>query len=208
MKKRIFASGKLFDRIKARLRRKNREFKKLSLREQRIKIAKDVISMIDVGLIRPASTYIRLPVFPAIEHRAKLDMSEVIAQLPSCEVCGIGSLFVSAVTSADVLKFSDFDFGDDRNEEVRYLSRWFSEDQLWRVENYYEDRRSVYSDGHGHSGDSHVSPILCRHPKNAAETRMKMIMENIVSNRGRFDPLNGKHKRIPVAAALAAGLVF
>lgn len=92
-----------------------------------------------------------------------------------CAACGIGSLFIAAVMKADQLPMHDFLVNRGRPREVEYLQRWFSAQQLDLIEDYFEHPDS--------------SKWADRSPKK----RLVMIMENIISNGGEFNPYRGKH---------------
>lgn len=97
-------------------------------------------------------------------------------------------MFIAAVENADKLKISNFNTRDTRDAEVEYLSTWFSKKQLDLVEQYYERHTSEFR--------SAPEPDWRRHPifnEHESDKRMKMIMENIISNRGTFNPKRGKH---------------
>lgn len=172
-----------FKNAKKKLRLANARFKKLSKKEQRIAIAKDVIAQVKAGRILPTSAYFQVSnaIASHLHAAGALELGTVIASCTSkndpCEVCGIGSLFVSAVLKADKLKIKDFDFSSGvRKQEVQYLERWFDAMQLVLIEAHYEVS---------------IAGIGC---SNVPAQRMIMIMENIISNGGKFDPYKGAHK--------------
>lgn len=205
--------GKKFEKLKAKLKRENAAFRKLSKKDQRIAIAKDVIKLLKTDKIIARSSYLTLGNYDEFsdvfdsdladimvdtsdddEHDtcaiinpkiAKLDASLLLEQmLPACEVCGIGSLFVAALRKNDKMTIEHFKDKvlDDatRDHEVEYLAKWFDSQQLDLIEEYFEDR----------SGCDSESPIYSVVEQ---DKRLVMIMENIVSNKGEFDPHRGKH---------------
>ncbi len=193
----VMFTGKTYSKFLKKVRAKNRRFAKKTRKEQRIAIANDVIQMLSTKKIQAMSTYLRVPGQLEDKLKAKtsfdswhgdgtcdnVDASAVMAQT-SCQVCGIGSLFVSALQNNDKMKLKDFTElvrGDDtRDMEVEYLRKWFDADQLDLVETYYELNGEY----------DYASPIS----DEISNNRLKMIMENIVSNGGRFDPYKGAHK--------------
>ncbi len=198
----IKTKGVAFKKLQQKLKRKNRAFNKLTKAKKRVAIAKDVITQVELGKILPASKYfmwgdymddlagsydIRREVTKLAEDNKDIDLSETLAQT-TCTVCGIGSLFVGAVGLADKLKTCDFleDF-DERQKEVNYLKQWFDEEQLNLVEDYFELNTHRSRDGVEAS-----SPIARAWGDKPA--RLIMIMENIISNNGRFNPHKGAHK--------------
>lgn len=184
----IKTSGEELKKIRRRLRDANRRFVKLSRKEQRIALAKDVIAQLDAKRIKADSTYLRMPNLKKAAEKG-LDFGECAAQA-QCTVCGIGSLFISAVMKNDELpadKVAEAQEGcwdspcmrDD--VQVPYLEKWFDSEQLDLIEDYYE--RHIYD---------FESPIRQEYNNNK---RLRMIMENIVSNGGRFDPYKGAHSK-------------
>lgn len=201
----IQIQGKKATAISKLLKAKNKRFAKLTRKEQRLAIAEDVIAQIRAKKFVAASTYFQLgksthafdvfrtPDYENVEDAAEAgkDLSECIAQT-GCTVCGIGSLFASAVLNNDRLKMSKVvDPGDpdydaaayidiERDLEVSYLKKWFDADQLGLIEYYFE-----------HHGSCH-GPIS---DEDNNTKRLVMIMQNIVSNGGIFDPTKGRHSQ-------------
>lgn len=198
---------KLFKKINARVKRRNARFKKMTRKEQRLTIAKDVVDMLRSQKLKPASTYLSLGSMgyklygyedtKEGKEALKVDAGQVLAcavEMEQCEVCGIGSLFVAAIVRNDKMKLKKFapayENGDARELEVEYLSKWFDDDQLDLVEQYYE--QNSHPDLGQRAGGGWVeSPI---YDTESDTDRLIMIMENIISNKGRFDPTKGKHK--------------
>lgn len=199
MTQEIITEGSKFKKIQEKLKLENAKFKKLSKPEQRIAIAKDVIAQIKAKKFVAGHTYFQLgknelnppQTYEAVEK--KLQLGECIAQV-GCEVCGIGSLFASAVLKNDKLKFEDF--YDVREQEVEYLGKWFSKKQLDLVEVYFEQDLEAgygadYRDTHSWEDEIFPDHPIVSEPDD--DRRLIMIMENIVSNDGKFDPRKGKH---------------
>lgn len=198
-----------FKKSQRETEKRNRKFAKMTRDQQRVEIAKDVLRLLGERKIEPHSTYFRasgdtemvksLALHPdafqehgyaAKELRpiGKLSASAVLdSKVADCHVCGIGSLFVSAVINADKLSAKNIlklrDGSERRRSEVRYLSRWFDADQLSQIEQFYET--NAWCAG---------SPILDQANN---RRRLRMIMENIISNGGKFDPHAGRHRTRP-----------
>jgi len=200
--------GIAFPNLKRPLLRRNAAFKKMSKKKQRLEVVKDVIELLTAKKITAASTYISIPdedyeeacLVPDDDYEgsyldeAKPEVAKIEAALlfeqamntVGCEVCGIGSLFVAAMRRHDkftIQQFTDMYKGstDTRGAEVEYLSKWFDVEQLDLIERYYENSNS------SHYG---FGPIF---NEDDDDTRLRMIMENILSNDGVFDPTTGKH---------------
>jgi hypothetical protein len=191
----VSTNPRRLEAVRKRLEKKNEEFRKLTKSEQRVQIAQDVIAQLKAKKLVAASTYltpqvddvnIDSPECDDYPYIGDLDVSEVTSQV-QCEVCGIGSLFVTAVERNDKLKVKKF-INDDgwgsafsnREGQVEYLRRWFPEEMLDEIEAYFEDDTR-------HS----ASPIRREWD---ADKRLQMIMENIISNNGKFNPEKGDHR--------------
>ena len=231
LSKTIKTDPRTIARYNARVKANNEKFRKLSLREQRITIAKDVIAQLRAKklIAKSGNGYLvfddkveevleaqygtdpELENFKEMfdegsefekykhllkeEELAKLedkdappDLSAITMQT-SCEVCGIGSMFVSTVEKCDKIKCllgEDGDENDIREREVQmeYMRKWFDKEQLLEIEKYFE--QDVYG-----GDDSDDSPIVAQE---SDTKRLVMIMENIISNGGKFDPRSGKHR--------------
>jgi hypothetical protein len=176
------------------LAQKNKKFLKLTRKEQRVAIAEDVIAQVRAKKFVAASVYFKLgranngcdevystPEFDLTDN-TNADLSECIAA-EGCTVCGIGSLFASAVLNADRLKVKKVASHQSvcvgRGDEVHYLRKWFDADQLNLIEDYYEQESWRESTIYDEDDDS---------------KRLIMIMQNIIGNKGVFDPSKGPHK--------------
>lgn len=183
MTKKILLKGKRVDSYKRAVQRRNRKFRKMSDDEKRVAVARDVLSQLDAEkYVATPGMYCRVDIpFDDNERvaEADADMSVVIAQT-SCEVCGIGALFASTIRMQNKIAFNAYGQASIHN----YLGDIFTAPQLRSIESYFE---------FGAHGDYRIdarSPIFKEHD---ADLRLRMIMENIISNDGRFDPYTGDH---------------
>jgi hypothetical protein len=195
----IKTSGKVFEALQKTLKKDNAKFKKLTRAKQRVAIAQDVIAQVRAKKFVADSTYfdwgaqgteVLCNTLEEAEE-AELDASECISQV-KCSVCGIGSLFLSGIRKNDKLsinKFLNHDW-EMRDMAVEYLGKWFDSNQLDLVEDFYE-RNGDQCDTDGWTHEESSSPIYREDNNNK---RLVMIMENIISNSGRFNPKKGEHK--------------
>ncbi len=191
----IKTQGKAFEALQKTLKKENAKFKKLTRAQQRVAIAEDVIAQVKAKKFIANSTYFDWAESvdsDTVENakEAGLDLSECVSQV-KCEVCGIGSLFMSGVRKADNLKINQFNTWDARSEAVEYLEKWFDSDQLDLVEDYYERNGGLVPDEWYVDYDDSCSPI---YRQDDDDKRLMMIMANIASNNGKFDPKKGKYK--------------
>ena len=231
LNKTVKTDARTVARYNARVKANNAKFRKLSLQEQRIAIAEDVIDQLrskkliaksgngylvfddkverlledqfatdpeldnfkemfeDGNEFDKYKHLLKKEELAKLEDKAEPPDLSVITMQTSCEVCGIGSMFVSTVEKCDKIKCLIVQDGEDDSEDIRerevqmeYMSKWFDEDQLLEIEDYFEQHT------YKHDGDS---PIM---DQSNDTKRLIMIMENIISNKGKFDPENGKHR--------------
>lgn len=182
----IYFTGKRVDSIKRAVARRNRKFNKMTDAEKRVAVAKDVIQqLVAEHFVATKGTYCNLQLTGEQKEKAfeqTPDMSTLIEQVPECNVCGIGALFASTVRMRNKVEFTSVYRGTIHN----YLDDLFTHSDLMQIEGYFE------RGSHGNSPDWRA-PINSERDDNK---RLTMIMENIISNDGTFDPHKGAH-RIP-----------
>lgn len=208
----------------ASIKRDNAKFAKLSPAKKRVLIAEDVLAQMSMGYIKPVHETFATFKKHLPKNKPELQLQEFLNKQKSCEVCGIGSLFVCAVRRFDnlvvskVLKTSKADLlagkamEDDSEKDdsdyvtittvLQYLKAFFSEDQIMYIEiafesgnGYYHDKPSYgtkeYEKFHlaeNYFNDSDEFIRSCEDSSDglSAEIRMKLIMQNIIKNRGTF----------------------
>ena len=184
---------------KTAMEKRNAAFAKLSLPEARVKIAEDVLVALMAKRFVARSTYFSITQNirtlkeeaarkytsayyepPALLVSGECQLSAVTLQV-TCEVCGIGSLFVAAVERANNVSYDDMSSRTQRDYLVKYLDTWFTEDQLDLIEDYFENNFDNYMKNAPWFNTPKVK-------------RMQMIMDNIISNNGMFLPWIGAHR--------------
>jgi hypothetical protein len=152
--------------------------RKLTPKQFRIKLAKDVIAQIKAKKYIPSHCYTQLnrPDYSNGDKSAK----EVINEKTSkCEVCGIGALVTSHIRFNNECSLWEYDA---LNQIIIHeiLSPYFSEEQLWLIESAYErcaeDCLSVSHQAARFYGDEYEE----------ASNRLVAIMKNIIENDGKF----------------------
>lgn len=161
------------------------DLSKVSKAEARVLIAKDVIEQLNSNkLIAATGIYVGLEHIPEF---APEDPLHEVLENSTCTVCALGALWYSRVQVANKLDCE----GLRRNPDGRggisnwddELNAYFDENQKWLIELYFEgwDKKQL----------SYLPPIspssfLAKNPND--ETRMKLIMQNIIANNGTFVP--------------------
>lgn len=155
-------------------------FDKQTKSQKRVTIAKDVLAQLArKRFLATQGTYLSRRI-DAVNLDA--EVCSITSKHKSCEVCALGGMFVAAVEKADKLKVFELSevYGGEatlQQEDCRdYLARFFDEEQLMSIESAFEEDDFGDADAAGFTD--------CEDPP----TRMRLIMENIVANRGRFKP--------------------
>jgi hypothetical protein len=173
--------------------RDNAAFEKMTPSEKRVAIARDVIAQLAAE---------RLVAVPGIwldfnvtdnEPDQDPELQTILKSTDQCEGCALGGMFMCAVERANKLKLSELDEPDtgtaSQSDVFSYMRKFFSREQLNLIEVCFEQGNgagNVGSDAHDqamvffgeaeYEGDCSAS----------ANDRMRLIMENIVANNGKF----------------------
>lgn len=195
----------------ARIKKSNAEFAKLTPAQRRVVIAQDVLAQMSSGQI-VAEEGVWANFKNAIPNKPELELQDFLNEQKSCNVCGLGSLFVCAVKRFNNLKISKVIEG--KNEDVcnndvqgtcrkqitvtttlSYLKGFFSENQLQTIEAAFEQGNGWF-DHHDAANASIVGGEYFSDLSNqlsdigedllTAELKMKLIMQNIIKNKGTF----------------------
>lgn len=165
-----------------------KKFEELSIEEQRVEIAKDVLKQVNVGRYLPSrGVYVRA----LVRKEVRVDDTQVCDLLgrKKCEVCGLGALMLSTIDKANHLRVKDLyrhgsssidlfnTLGLPRNVDT-YLDKFFSVDQRKLIERGFEN----WSCGDNYYHENEFDPVV----------RMTLVMENIIANNGTFVPFNKK----------------
>lgn len=170
-------------------------FEKLTPAQKRVQIARDVLAQLAAKRFK--ATHL-VWVSKDGNHGINLDrvsnekeVCDVTKKLKKCNVCAMGGLFVAAVERADALKIGDIDGTDCHAETGRefrsfanddlfgYLKRFFSMAQL-------EDIETAFEAGNGATDGTYEAKFFLEGVEEPND-RMRLIMENIIANGGRFD---------------------
>jgi hypothetical protein len=150
-------------------RTQEKPFDKLTPAQKRVRIARDVLAQLASGkFIATQGLYVNGPEIEGA--KAKASLQTLFKKQKSCEVCALGSMFV-ALSEDEKTACTFWGFG--RDDCTDYLGKFFDQEQLDKIEDAFEE------------GDVSGMPFAS---EAEAEDRMRLIMENIVVNGGKFDP--------------------
>lgn len=166
-------------------------FEKLTKKQQRIAIAKDVLAQLDARkIIAEAGRYaVRRTKW---QYNQEAHTSEQVDD--GCQACALGSLFVCAVEldgkppgprergSIYGLPHTAY---DSRQPVINKLLPYFSKTQLNLIESAYE--RHPYN-GNGYKSRDAIAFGKRYDSNDYDDLRLRVIMQNIIDNDGRFIP--------------------
>lgn len=182
----------------------NAEFKKMSKPQKRVRIAQDVLAQIKARRLVPVRENGYICDAEGVENQAPdTEVSAVAERVTSCQVCGIGSLFVVGIQRDESLKLGDLNdvkerlnnpgtypataFGLDNVDQKdihKFLGKYFTKSQLQLIEDVFETD-ATYLDEDGDE-ESASERFAAKYPED--EERLVAIMKNIVKNEGVFIP--------------------
>lgn len=175
----------IIDMINKANTEKNEDFSKMSKLEKRIVLAKDVIAQIEAKRYTARlGTYldIRDKKVERYTEDSLLDKSKIGEKNIVCEVCAIGSLFVSnAILSNKKLT-------DDDDKMLSSLRNIFSKKEMRTLEYLFEGRDiDDMFEAKTHKNIQIKKDIAkYRVGQRGAEQRLVNIMQNIIDNKGNF----------------------
>lgn len=180
-------------KLRKQTRDRNRRFTKLTKARKRVRIAREILALLDAEKIKPASVYLALNDITDKDHRAiqrasdmEVDLSTITSQT-KCTVCGIGAMFIAVVRLADKAPLNSFIIGNSKSQNARvcvarqsivqYLAPYFSYDELDAVEKYFEHgTTSIFND------PTRLDVAFGRND------RLRIIALHIIKNKGKFKP--------------------
>ncbi len=201
----------------------NKAFEEMSPAEKRIQIARDVLFQLNAGkLIASEGLWLGAnreddEDFISDKEIAKDDeLKDLLKKRKECYGCALGGMFMCAVERANKLKVSNLRLKDNNdintingNDVFAYMKKFFSLKQLALIEIAFEKGRGAVSTG-GRTAiiddDFKIEVKEGLLAKYFVETidepseKMRLIMENIVVNKGRFCP-----DKKPITKAITPG---
>ena len=193
---------KIVSQHNRRVTRENKAFQALSPAEKRVYIARDVLAQIALKKLVPSiGMWLTSdkPLYTEKDVAKDVELQDILKRTKQCEGCAIGGMFMCAVQTANQLKLSNLEgvkiFKEDQEDSpfyahldtdieyedaFKYLSKFFSHDQLEMIETAFEKDA-----GACHAGDDSATFVT---EINDPSVRMELIMQNIIVNKGTFKP--------------------
>lgn len=170
------------------VKRRNEQFSKLSPSEKRVQIAYDVLAQLrSKRLIATAGTWLSgdgESLYDQSDVEKNVELQTVLKNREQCEGCALGGMFMCAVERHNKLKIGDLESPNageaSEGDAIHYLRKFFSVDQLDEIE-------AAFEMGEGARSGSQAA-IDFASEIDDDEERMRLIMENIIVNKGKFVP--------------------
>lgn len=172
------------------IKKNNTEFANLSKNKQRVAIARDVIASLRKGLYKAeAGTYLLMEdTTKSGNEYVRTSIVNLEKEGVVCEVCAIGSMFVSSIKKTGAKAMTDSD-----NKMIRSLSYVYTKKELRTLEMCFEgsDINATFEDCDEDDKDFQLSKDAKSFYKENGgyrqdERRLMAIMENIIENKGNF----------------------
>lgn len=198
--------------------KRNKAFAKLKPSEQRVAIALDVLGQIKLKrIVARSKVWVRpdgnSESFSNADLKENKELADIYGKAKSCDACALGAMFVCAVQVNDNLKVCDIEHiktGKDyegekldpyANKQIhlhdieKYLGNFFSKKHLRLIEVAYESGDGGYEvSENDYETDDDLDALnffkCCDDFEYDVDDhdRMRLIMENIVVNKGKFTP--------------------
>ena len=188
-----------------RIARANKAFEKMSPAEKRVQIARDVLAQLAMKRLVPTegiwlngTNSERGDLFVKTDIKKNPELKDLLKKRKTCHGCALGGMFMCSVERADKLKVRDLitenepNFTEDELIEFQaadcsvpegitfdYLEKFFDMEQLEMIESAFERGAGVC---HYNSASAFANVV------EDPGTRMELIMQNIIVNKGKFVP--------------------
>lgn len=181
----------------------NKKFSKMSMPKKRVQIAKDVLAQLESKRLEPKAGVWILGKDEAqlkVDLNADVQLQSVFKTQEKCVGCALGGIFMCAVERANKLKVCELStnyYGEwasiEQEQDIfTYLKRYFTPTQLDQIEHAFEagERYTVDDqEGNEEEDDMYYNDLRFVNDISDFSIRMRLIMENIIVNKGEFNPL-------------------
>ncbi len=174
-------ANKIIEAINKANEKKNVAFSKMTMMEKRVALAQDVLASLKAEkYVAESGTYVQLC---NTERNVGNTIQNLLKEGVQCNVCAIGSLFVSRVKMSKTKTMTN-----DSDKMVKSMRGIFNEKALRTLEYFFEgdDAASFFEEDEDGDADiaSDAWDFYRSHTND--ENRLIAIMENIIANKGRF----------------------
>lgn len=194
----------------------NKAFEKMSPVEKRMQIARDVLFQLDSGkliaahrLWLGANESDDVSFISDNEIKKNVELQDILSKRKECYGCALGGMFMCAVERANKLKVNKLSLNTNTskntihgNDVFSYMKKFFSNKQLFLIEIAFEGGDGAcYTNGDSSitTNDDHLLSVNMDDYEGSDASRfvsyvedpsekMRLIMENIVANKGTFRP--------------------
>lgn len=162
-------------------------------RNLRVKVAKDVLEQLKWGFYKAERGVYAELVMKTNEYGNDLsletskDLQKQLCNIDSCEVCGIGSVFMSLVRLKDSYRPTPCEtMGSLEDGRMRrLLGKVFSKEQISMIETAFEGR---HVDDFELTDEQYERSVYFAEYQHPAAQTLRRIMQNIIRNKGTFNP--------------------
>lgn len=184
------ARAKALQLANRRFRDRNRRFNRLSVGVQRIKIIRDVVSLLRAEKLKALHGHY-LWVKGGTKKFNDADQVHKVVEQSECSVCGIGGLFAATVLLNNKSTVRNV-FGYSANEENsymrKYLEQWFDNVQLDLIEAAFEVSNNLIVEVSYFAPELDAAVRFGRKHR-ASKDRLLAICKNMLANKGKFVPV-------------------
>jgi hypothetical protein len=194
---------KTLQQLNAEIAKRNALFAKMPKARKRVAIARDVLAQLGTKIVAITGQYLASDLR---QLNAADQLQKHLVKIKTCKACALGAMFVCGVQIANDLTVRDSGLdstgrlrGIDRTRSTAnvYLRRFFSREQLALIESAYEVTDMTDEDNDVTLDEDSLSDALeftsdikgtGKYTPNGDALRLRLIMENIVANKGTFKP--------------------
>jgi len=171
------------------------KFLALTKPEQRVVIAKDIIAQLDSKFIKAKrQTYVDLNLKSGTNEF--LDVQANLDKVKNCTACAVGSMMICITKFANTLNFHQLEEMSWDHDALKLLKKIFPPNQLKLIEYSFEGSdmyaKSLAENKMNVSSLTSVEKkkidLFRKGVKGGAEGMLKKIMENVITNSGKFKP--------------------
>lgn len=182
--------------LNQKIKKSNSNFKRKTLAEKRVLIAKDALELLESGKISiERGQFVSFDSSLSVEISQENELQKLLPKIRNCKVCALGGLMISKANLYNDCKLSV------EEKDLKYLNPhriknipYFTKYQSQLIETAFEMGEGYFGEG----GDGKYYLILKKKDKNKAinfgykysddDDRFVAIMKNIIKNKGTFKP--------------------